>query len=582
MDNFNQEEIMLPTVQASTEDHLNLITNSSQNWRSHPALHPLVFHLPTIIVPNEILHSILGENRLDASDKVSLAPFLATHMEELQGVHPRIKIVRDLPLTLTRNPVDNPLNHSFIHNSEELNGKDKKQKQKQASSDESRHLKLILLHPQRVIHGLTVDKTTNILDHNPSHLHLSNGLERKCTLKEAFPGMDEPLLQYLESFHIQPGPTFSLSIPYNQQSIHKTLASILPTEALPAPTGFEQIGHVIHLNLKKKHFPHRYMIGEILLDRFQPIIQTIVNKVGEVSGPFRTYDMEVLAGKPDTMVQLVEDGIRLKFDLRNVYWCTRLSGERSYLMEEEFKPKDIIVDAFCGVGALCLQAAQKLNATVYANDLNPDAIHYFQENAKSNGIKLMMQEYPFVSLSASTTKNSPKKRKKDVGVTVEVKDKGRSIHITCSDAFAFLQNVGSMNPLPNHIVMNYPLDSISFLGALRWWPSDETSESLHNVMPLVHLYTFAHADDDGVTDYGNDGDPPRNALDVAIDLVADGLIPEGGALQKSRYRKSELNNLGCDVRAREVRDVAPGKVVVCVSLKVTYQLIRVMQGDYKI
>jgi hypothetical protein len=73
---------------------------------------------------------------------------------------------------------------------------------------------------------------------------------------------------------------------------------------------------------------------------------------------------------------------------------------------------------------------------------------------------------------------------------------------------------------------------------------------------------------------------PRDVLNVAIDLVADGLIPEGGALQKSRYRKDELNKLGCDVQAREVRDVAPGKVVVCVSIKATLELIRVMKGDY--
>jgi len=127
--------------------------------------------------------------------------------------------------------------------------------------------------------------------------------------------------------------------------------------------------------------------------------------------------------------------------------------------------------------------------------------------------------------------------------------------------------------------MNFPLDSITFLGALRWWPSDLVHESLYDAPPLVHLYTFAHADDDDA-DIVTDGLPPRDSMNVAIDLVADGLIPEGGALEKCRFRKSELDKMGCDVRAREVRDVAPGKVVVCVSLKVTYQLIRVMKGDY--
>jgi tRNA (guanine37-N1)-methyltransferase len=516
---------------------------------------------------------------MDTLPKISLAPFLATHMEEFQGIHPRIKIVRDLPLS-SWNDVE--ATRDFASSTTRIiaydfHGEDKKSIV--STSGESKQLKLILLHPQRVLYGLTTLDMTAPKD--PTHVHPSNSLTSPSTsLKQAFPGMDLSLLTYLDSLQIQPGPTISLSIPYQQQSVHKILASVLPPPALPAPTGFEQIGHVIHLNLKKKHLPYRNMIGEILLDRFQPIIQTIVNKVGEVSGPFRTYDMEVLAGKPDTMVQLVEDGIRLKFDLRNVYWCTRLSGERSFLMEEEFQPNQILVDAFCGVGALCLQAAQKLNATVYANDLNPDAIQYFQDNVKSNGIKLMRPEYPFVSRSVDTVSSTKKrkKEKRDSGGAVEVKEKNRSIHITCSDAFEFLQNVGWMNPLPNHIVMNFPLDSITFLGALRWWPSDLVHESLYDAPPLVHLYTFAHADDDG--DILTDGLPPRDVMNVAIDLVADGLIPEGGALEKCRFRKSELDKMGCDVRAREVRDVAPGKVVVCVSLKVTYQLIRVMKGDY--
>jgi len=588
-------------------DTLSTTKQLLQNWKSHPALQPTIYQLPTILVPNDIVHSLLREKdntKENPTSKISLTPFLATHMEELQGIHPRIKIVRDI---IPNSPLSSSVSYSSttpskgnqedVHNtvastrilSYQWNSKGSSIVQDSssdsiASSGGTKHFKLILLHPQRVLYGLTSNQ--NMIDVGATEDQNNHPL----TLKQAFPGMDTSLLEYLDSLHIQPGPTVSLSIPYSQQSVHKILATILPPSALPAPTGFEQIGHVIHLNLKKKHLPYRFMIGEILLDRFQPIIQSIVNKVGEVSGPFRTYDMEVLAGKHDTMVQLIEDGIRLKFDLRNVYWCTRLSGERSYLLEEEFHPNQIIVDAFCGVGALCLQAAQKLNATVYANDLNPDAIQYFQDNVKNNGIKLMRPEYPFVRQSTDNDQIVQKKKQKKGSkkdnvmggsTIIEGKDKrSRSIHITCSDAFDFLQNVGWMNPLPDHIVMNFPLDSIRFLGALRWWPSDVVHESLYHSSPLVHLYTFAHADDDDDLNILKDGLPPRDTMNVAIDLVADGLIPEGGALEKSRYRKSELDKMGCCVRAREVRDVAPGKVVVCVSLKVTYQLIRVMQGYF--
>jgi hypothetical protein len=98
------------------------------------------------------------------------------------------------------------------------------------------------------------------------------------------------------------------------------------------------------------------------------------------------------------------------------------------------------------------------------------------------------------------------------------------------------------------------------------------------IIPTVHLYTFARGDDPD--DIYNDGKPPRDAVEVGVDLVAEGLVPEGGAIIATRFRRSFLNRLGCDVKAREVRDVAPGKVVVYVNFKVTNTLLRIMQGDF--
>ena len=47
------------------------------------------------------------------------------------------------------------------------------------------------------------------------------------------------------------------------------------------------------------------------------------------------------------------------------------------------------------------------------------------------------------------------------------------------------------------------------------------------------------------------------------------------------HREAELNDyFSCNVETRIVRDVAPGKVVVCVSFTATPKLVRHMQGDY--
>eukprot|EP00979_Chaetoceros_neogracilis_P009033 scaffold2035_cov214-Chaetoceros_neogracile.AAC.6 len=64
---------------------------------------------------------------------------------------------------------------------------------------------------------------------------------------------------------------------------------------------------------------------------------------------------------------------------------------------------------------------------------------------------------------------------------------------------------------------------------------------------------------------------PSSDLEFLKDT--EGLVPEDGAIEAIRY-------MGSDVKFREVKDVAPGKVVVCVSFKVTDTLLRILQGDF--
>jgi len=462
------------------------------DWRTNPSLNE-TYYVPSVILPSKHVHSMMqnkgGENKI--------APFLASHMKEFENLHPRIKLVRDLEST---------------------------------GSDSDGNRKAILLDNRICMQT----NSKRLVESEPDP-----GSE--ICLSAAFPGMSIEAVHELASKSATPGPIFPIAVKYTQQPLQHILSKLLPEEAQPPPTGFEQIGHVVHLNLKAHHVPYKELIGSVILDLLSPKIETVVNKVGEVCGPFRTYDMEVLAGKPDTTVKLNEDGVHLEFDLRNVYWCTRLSGERSRLLSEINKG-EIIADAFCGVGAFCLLAASKLGCTVYANDLNPAAVLSCRESAKKN-----------------------------------LKRSAGSVTVNCGDAFDFIQNLGSLSRLPDHVIMNFPLDSASFLGVLRWWPVLDDMKDVN-----FHLYTFARGDDP-TGDCSEDLDdkfPPRDASEVAIDLVADGLLPEGGAIEASRNRRSLLDRLGCKVKTTEVRDVAPGKVVICVSFRVTKALLKVMQGDF--
>ena len=72
--------------------------------------------------------------------------------------------------------------------------------------------------------------------------------------------------------------------------------------------------------------------------------------------------MELLAGASNYYVNVIENGMSLQFDVRDVYWSSRLAGERARMIREEIRDNEVVADAFCGVGALCIAAAKQGDA----------------------------------------------------------------------------------------------------------------------------------------------------------------------------------------------------------------------------
>ena len=300
--NINSKSINDGNIILHTRHHSTITTQAKasfsdvneSNWPSFTEELEEILELPTISVPAKHIHWLL-------SNKESpIKSYLAHTMDEFEGIHPKIKIVRNL--------------------------------EQDDLSDEIR--KRVLLSSTELI-------------------------------------PDDTYQRLQDKFHIRKEDTFSICIPPHQQPVTRILTKLLPEEAQPPPSSYEQVGHVVHVNLKAQHMQYGRLIGSILLDRLQPTTKTIVNKLGEVGGPFRTYQMDLLAGEDDYFVHVVEHGISLYFDLRKVYWCTRLEGERTYMLRNEFKPNQVIADAFCGCGAQLIRAASKKGCRIIANDLNP-------------------------------------------------------------------------------------------------------------------------------------------------------------------------------------------------------------------
>lgn len=521
-------------AKANDDDRVQLKNNNNEDildgWREHPSINPKL-EFPTIMVPVESLTSLVPK----------LQPYLAKNSEIAKHIHPRIKMVKE---------------HNDTH-------------------------KLILITNEQQAAEID-DGSGDIIDH---------------------------MTESLKEFNPQRGPVLDMQVSYSQLSYHYILSQLLGPRKIPIPSSYEQIGHIAHFNLKPIHEPYGPLIAQVLTET-NPTIETVVTKVGQVHGDYRTYNLKVLAGPEKLETTVVEHGVRIQLHIGDCYWCSRLGGERQLLIQDILNPSIVppdsnmaeqkqtdendddeeerelvVADVFSGVGAVCLLLAKQApemgkNVTVLANDWNPRAIEYFEKSIHLNS-----------------------------GL-----DSGR-FHLSDGDAYDFLVDLGAGGTgggklkkgnkkkksgaprgIPDHVLMNFPLHGPTFLGALRWWQWKNVQQfyKIHKTYPRFHVYTFAKdkSSDDGPRD-------SENEEEIALDIVADELLPammspidddDDGKLDMNedmddasrRHRRREMDQaFGTQFSTRLVRDVAPGKVVVCVSFFLTPKLIRYMQGEYE-
>lgn len=96
--------------------------------------------------------------------------------------------------------------------------------------------------------------------------------------------------------------------------------------------------------------------------------------------------MEVIAGQPNLITEVKQHAARFKLDFSKVYWNSRLEQEHMRLVEQYFKPGEVVVDVMAGIGPFAIPAAKHKECTVLANDLNPDSYFYLKENIRINKV----------------------------------------------------------------------------------------------------------------------------------------------------------------------------------------------------
>ena len=62
----------------------------------------------------------------------------------------------------------------------------------------------------------------------------------------------------------------------------------------------------------------------MVLDKLSNV-KTVVNKLHEIDSVYRNFELEILAGEPNTIVKCRESKATFQFDFAKVYWNPRLS-----------------------------------------------------------------------------------------------------------------------------------------------------------------------------------------------------------------------------------------------------------------
>ncbi len=113
-------------------------------------------------------------------------------------------------------------------------------------------------------------------------------------------------------------------------------------------------------------------------------IKTVLRKGGAVSGKYRTRKLVYVAGAKNYLAEYRENGCVFRFDMRKVFFSTKLAYERKRISELAKDGEHVIV-MFAGVGPYSIEIAKPhRKSKVVSIELNPQASRYARENALLN------------------------------------------------------------------------------------------------------------------------------------------------------------------------------------------------------
>ncbi|CAF3625152.1 unnamed protein product [Rotaria sp. Silwood1] len=339
----------------------------------------------------------------------------------------------------------------------------------------------------------------------------------------------------IEKYIEQSFDFIQITITYTNYTIEQIIKAILPDDLVKdkcvnTGSGYSIIGHIAHFNLRDEVLPYKHIIAQVILDKL-PNVKTVVNKLHEIDSVYRNFELEILAGDPNTIVKCRESKAIFQFDFAKVYWNPRLSTEHERIIESLY-PNDIVFDVFAGVGPFVVPASM-LGCIIYANDINPECYKWMNINFKKNQPKKSSREYHIFNLDGREFLRT---------IALLQIENYQKQFIEDKEKFQYLSNSKIV------ILMNLPGLALTFLDVISEWLSMNIEDKEQWLLPIhIYCYTFSRGE--------------NRIEDIQIRL------------------KSIIPNINHDqILYRFVRQVAPNKDMMCAHIslfdkKKKYELI---------
>ncbi len=150
------------------------------------------------------------------------------------------------------------------------------------------------------------------------------------------------------------------------------------------PSGFQQIGTIVILNLKNQLWKNKKVIAEAVQNIVSNCDAICLNK-GAIYSQFRTPQIELVVGKSTETIHK-EHGTLYKLDVSKIMFAKGNINERKRY-PKLVKENEIIFDFFAGIGYFCLNIARLANPKkIFAFEMNPIAYNYLVENIQINKV----------------------------------------------------------------------------------------------------------------------------------------------------------------------------------------------------